>query len=207
VNEKETEKLQEIVVATSNQGKLAEIKHALKDLNIELLSLRDFPHIKDIPETGMTFEENALIKARTVASLTSKIAIADDSGIMVDALEGKPGVFSARFAGENATDEENNRKLLNLLKDVPLSERGATFVCVIAIVNGEREQLVRGECRGFVTYEPKGNLGFGYDPLFYYPPLGKTFAEMLPDEKSAVSHRGRALKKLREILPSLLAGR
>lgn len=191
----------EIVVATANEGKLAEIKHALADLSIKFLSLRDFPYIGEMAETGKTFEENALIKARTVASLTSKPAIADDSGIMVDALGGKPGVFSARFSGENATDEQNNRKLLSLLKGLPSSERGATFVCVIAVVDGQREKLLRGECRGFVLDEPRGKWGFGYDPLFYYPPLGKTFAEMLPDEKSAVSHRGRALKQLREIIP------
>lgn len=170
---------------------------------MDVLSSADFPLIGDIPESGESFEENALIKARTVSSFTSKPAIADDSGIMVDALGGKPGVFSARFAGVNATDEENNRKLLDLLKNVPLSERGATFVCVIAIVNGVKEHLVRGECRGVIIEEPRGEMGFGYDPLFYYPPRGKTFAQMLPHEKMAVSHRGRALRKLREIFPLL----
>lgn len=196
----------DIVVATRNRGKLVEIREILADEELNLLFLNDFPEIGDIPEDGATFEENALIKARTVSKLTSRTAIGDDSGIVVNALNGRPGVHSARFAGENATDEQNNEKLIAELQGVPAERRSAVFVCVIAVAGGGLETTVRGECPGVILEEGRGVMGFGYDPLFFYPPAGKTFSEMDPGEKNKISHRYRALDKLKEKLRDFLAG-
>lgn len=193
----------DIVVATRNQGKLLEIRPILDDY-VHLLSLNDFPQVGEIPENGLTFEENALVKARTVSRLTGKIALADDSGIAVDALGGRPGVFSARFAGIGATDEQNNAKLVEELKGIPPKRRGATFICVMAMVFGKNDLLVRGECRGFILERGRGTLGFGYDPLFLYPPMNKTYSEMSPEEKNSISHRGKALAMLKQKLPAFL---
>lgn len=195
-------KKRELVLATRNEEKLKEFKRILADFDFLLLSLNDFPNFPEIEEDGRTFEENALKKAETTAKLTRRIAIADDSGLMVDYLEGEPGVKSARYAGPQASDKDNYWKLLNKLRNVPDPLRTATFCCTIALVTPEgRKEVVHGECRGVITHEPRGNYGFGYDPVFYYPEYGKTFAELKPEEKDKVSHRRKAIEKLLLILP------
>lgn len=201
--------MKEIVVATTNPGKLREIKDALQGMEVEIASLTDLSPISPIPleieEDGKTFRENALKKARVVSQLTNRLTIADDSGLEVDHLHGKPGVRSARFAGEEASDAENNRKLLRLLEGVPSAQRGATFCCVIAIVDPHgKEAWVEGECRGVITDSERGGQGFGYDPLFSLPELGKTLAELPLEVKNRVSHRGKALAALKEVLGDFL---
>ncbi|MBI5047488.1 MAG: XTP/dITP diphosphatase [Deltaproteobacteria bacterium] len=190
-----------IVIATSNKGKAKEIKEILKDLKLEVLTLNDFPDIPTPIEDGKNFKENALKKARFVARLLNMAALADDSGIEVEALGKRPGIFSALYAGENATDEENNRKLLKELNDLPLEKRHASYRCVIALVShAGKEETFEGNCDGLIALEPKGAGGFGYDPLFYVPEYGKTMAELSPDIKNRISHRGKALAKLRKKL-------
>jgi XTP/dITP diphosphohydrolase len=193
-----------IVVATHNKGKLKEIKEllkVLKDYDVELVGLDSFPGIPMVREDGNTFYENALKKAHYVAEYSGLPAIADDSGLEVDALEGKPGVYSSRFAGENATDEDNNVKLLEMLKGVPYDKRTARFKCVavLYIPDGATEATIitaEGVCEGIIGMEPKGTAGFGYDPLFVVPEFGKTFAELGEDTKNRISHRAEAFKKL-----------
>ena len=198
--------LGQAVIATENEHKLKEIGAILKDLQLEVLSIRDagLESLKII-ENGDTFEENALIKARAVMERTGKLAIADDSGLEVDILNGQPGIYSARFAGENATDDENNKKLLKLLEGVPLYDRTARFVCSIAAVFPNGDTLVlRGECPGIIGLEPKGKGGFGYDPLFIVEKYNKTFAELGEEKKNRISHRAVALEKLKKELKSRL---
>ena len=185
--------MKQIVLATTNQGKQQEFARLLQGLDIEVLSLKEFPEIGEIIENGETFEENALIKARTVANYTGLCALADDSGLIVDYLDGAPGIYSARFAGEERCDEKNNQKLLALLENVPKEKRTAKFCCAIAIVSPhDEEQVVTGYCQGMITNEPIGHGGFGYDPLFWVPQYHKTFAQLSIDEKNAISHRGMA---------------
>lgn len=190
-----------IVLASRNEKKLEELKRILKDLEIEILSLKDFPSLQEVIEDGLTFEENALKKARYVSMMTGLPVLADDSGLEVEALGGAPGVFSARYAGENATDEENIDKLLSALRNVPFSERKARFVCCIALVypNGE-EYIFKGEIKGFISETPRGHQGFGYDPIFQPEGHNRTFAEMSQQEKDAISHRSKALKKFKDFL-------
>ncbi len=198
-------RVKEIVVATANRGKLREIEDALRGLGVEIASLTDLAPIPPIEEDGRTFRENALKKARVVAKHSGRLTIADDSGLEVDCLQGKPGVRSARFAGEGASDAENNRKLLRLLEGVPLAQRGALFRCVIAVVSPQgREGWVEGVCRGVIGETERGRQGFGYDPLFFLPEIGKTLAELPLDIKNRVSHRGRALAALKEALGDFL---
>ena len=194
----------ELVIATTNKGKLREIQQLLKDLGVSVMSLADFHGYPNVIEDGKTFRENALKKAREVAAFTGKPTLADDSGLMVDALGGEPGVYSARYSGKDADDLKNNKKLLRKMKGVPDAERGAQFVCVMALVfpDGE-EKVVSGLVRGRITREPRGPRGFGYDPLFYYSRARMTFAEMGPEEKNKVSHRARALKKIKEYLKEM----
>lgn len=197
--------VKELVVATKNEGKLREIRDFLQDLEVSILSLRDFPPFPPLKEDGKTFRENALKKARATARRTNRLTIADDSGLEVDALGGKPGVLSARFAGDGAADAENNRKLLQLLEGVEPPHRGASFRCVIAVVDVEgREALVEAECRGTMALSERGSNGFGYDPLFIVPELGKTLAELSLDQKNRVSHRGKALAALQDVLQDFL---
>ena len=198
--------LGQAVIATENEHKLKEIGAILKDLQLEVLSIRDagLEGLKII-ENGDTFEENALIKARAVMEKTGKLAIADDSGLEVDMLNSQPGIYSARFAGENVTDDENNKKLLKLLEDVPLYARTARFVCSIAAVFPNGDTIVlRGECPGIIGLEPKGKGGFGYDPLFIVEKYNKTFAELGEEKKNRISHRAVALEKLKKELKSRL---
>jgi XTP/dITP diphosphohydrolase len=189
------------IVATRNPGKVREIRRVLKGLEVEIRSLKDFPDVPSIEEDGKSFAENALKKARFYAKYFGEIAIADDSGLEVDALKGAPGIYSARYVREGASDRENNRKLLKEMEGVPLSRRGATFRCSIAIVSPEgREKTVEGACRGRIGFKEVGRKGFGYDPVFVLPRCGKAMAQLSLDEKNGISHRGKALRKLRKIM-------
>lgn len=185
-----------LVLATRNQGKISEFKKLLSDFPIEIKRLKDFGPISPIEEDGETFEENAHKKAHLTAKMLGFPVLADDSGLMVDALDGRPGVHSARYAGEKASDKENNLKLLEAMKGV--KNRKATFKCVITIAVPSGPALTyEGVCDGEVAHEMKGTHGFGYDPVFYYPPLKKTFAQISLEEKNRVSHRGKAMAQLR----------
>lgn len=186
-----------IVLASGNAGKLAEIARILEDLDIVVVPQSEFG-VTDADETGTTFIENALIKAQHAADATGLPAIADDSGICVDALGGRPGVYSARYAGPDANDDSNNRLLLSELDGVPDEQRGAAFHCVACFVAPGMEEpiIAEGEWRGRILREQRGAGGFGYDPLFYLPELGKSSAELRPQEKNARSHRGRAIAEL-----------
>ncbi len=201
------EGVEKIVLATRNKGKIAEFSALLAGLDIEVLGLDAFDGIGDIEETGDSFEENALIKARAVAAAPGLTAVADDSGISVDHLGGAPGVFSARYAGEHGDSGANNAKLLAELAGVPDGERGAAFVCVMAAVRPDgREMLVRGEWRGRIGHRAEGRTGFGYDPIFFDPEAGKTAAQMEPAEKNSRSHRGKAVAMLLEKWRDFAAG-
>jgi XTP/dITP diphosphohydrolase len=185
-----------LVLATRNEGKISEFKDLIASFGIEIKSLKDFGPIPLVEEDGATFEDNAYKKASFTAKVLGLPALADDSGLMVEALGGMPGVRSARYAGEGATDRENNHKLLEVMKDV--EEREASFMCIIAIAVPAGPALIyEGRCDGQITREPMGENGFGYDPLFYFPPLKKTFAQMKSEEKNRVSHRGKAMAELR----------
>jgi XTP/dITP diphosphohydrolase len=194
-----------LVIATRNQGKIREIKKILEKnrLNITLLCLEDFPAIGDIPEPGETFEENALYKAKYVSEHTGIFALSDDSGLEVDALQGKPGVYSARFAGPSATDEENNQRLLYMMKDIPLEERGAQFRCAMVLYSPTGDYiLTQGIWRGKIALTPKGEGGFGYDPIFIDENLGRTAASLDTETKNNLSHRGIALRKMVKLMAS-----
>ena len=188
-------------MASGNAGKLREIARILQGLDVEVVAQSEFG-VTDADETGTTFVDNALIKARHAAEATCLPAIADDSGLSVDALDGAPGVYSARYAGPDATDESNVDKLLDALRDVPDAERGAAFHCVACFVMpGEEDALIaKGEWRGSILHERRGVGGFGYDPVFLDPESGVASAELTPDKKNARSHRGKALLKLQELL-------
>ena len=189
-----------IAIATNNQNKLREIRAILGGFFDEALSLSDLGIDIDIEETGTTLTENALIKARTIRDLTGLPALADDSGLMVDALGGAPGVYSARYAGEEHDDKKNNALLLKNLEGKP---RDAKFCSVIALCYPDgRELTAEGSVRGVILEEERGTGGFGYDPLFFSPELGKTFAEATPEQKNSVSHRSRALRAMLELLSS-----
>lgn len=196
------------VIATGNKHKLEEIGAILRDFSLEVLSMKDLGlEGIEIIEDGNTFEENALIKASTVMNKTDKLVIADDSGLEVDILNNQPGIYSARFAGENARDYDNNKKLLKLLENVPLEKRTARFVCGIAAVFPNGDTIVlRGECPGIIGFEPKGQGGFGYDPLFIVEKYNKTFAQIGEEKKNRISHRALALEKLKKELKIKLKG-
>lgn len=186
-----------LVIATRNAGKTKEICALLQDFPIDIRNLDDFGPIPEVEEDGETFEANAYKKASFTARVLGLPALADDSGLVVPALDGAPGVHSARYAGPDATDLDRSKKLLQAMTDI--SDRRAAFECVISIaVPGGAALTYESRCEGEITRQPSGNNGFGYDPIFYYPPLGKTFAELGRDEKSAVSHRGKALQEIRE---------
>ena len=196
--------MKEVVIATRNEGKLREIKDILAPRSLKILSLKDFPGIPEIIEDGSTFAENAAKKAREVARQTDRLAIADDSGLVVDALQGRPGVFSSRYGGEKATDEQKFQKLLAEMSEIPEGKRQAAFVCTIAVATPQGEvELLEGRCRGQIAFAPRGKHGFGYDPIFFLPELGKTMAELDPEVKNRISHRARALEKLKELLPKI----
>ncbi len=190
--------IQMLVIATQNKNKLAEFREILKDVAIEVKSLADFGPIPEPVEDGDTFDENAYKKAHHTARVLGLPAIADDSGLVVDALGGAPGVYSARYAGENATDDENCRKLLQELDSQEKGNRKAHFTCVLSIAVPSGPALTyEGKCDGIILREPRGESGFGYDPLFYFEQHSKTFAELTMEEKNKVSHRGKALKEVK----------
>lgn len=186
-----------IVLATRNKGKIAELSAMLDGFGLQVLGLADFPQIGEIEETGATFHENSLLKAREVAERTGLVAVADDSGLEVDHLGGAPGVYSARYAGEDAGDAANNAKLLEELEGVPAEKRKARFKCVMtAYAPGGEKLVAEGAWEGRVAFEPAGDQGFGYDPLFFDPASGLHAAQMDRAAKNAVSHRGKALQNL-----------
>ncbi len=192
----------QIVFATGNEGKMREIRSILADLGVPVVSMKEAGIQADIQETGMTFEENALLKARAAAAAAQgSVVLADDSGLEIDALGGEPGIYSARYLGEETPYQIKNAELIRRLEGVPDSRRTARFVCAIAAVLPDgREFTVRAAIEGRIGREPKGQGGFGYDPIFYVPELGKTTAEMTPEEKNRVSHRGKALELMKEVL-------
>ncbi len=191
----------QIVLGTKNQDKLRELKALLRGSRIEVLSLDDFPMCPDVHEDGKTFEQNAKKKARFYATHTGELTLADDSGLMVPALRGKPGVYSARFAGVRCSYRNNNDKLLGLLKNAKGPKRRAMFVCVMALYHGKKKiGVVRGECHGRIAYAEKGNNGFGYDPVFIPKGFSKTFAELSRASKNRVSHRSRALRAAKRVI-------
>jgi XTP/dITP diphosphohydrolase len=194
-----------IILATGNKGKIKEIKHFFEDLNINFLSLEDYPHIPPVIEDGATLEENAIKKAYEIAKATGIPALSDDSGLQVDALNGAPGVYSARFAGENASYDDNNKKLIELLKNIPYEKRTAHFITVLAVVYPDgKKYLCEGRVDGIILDHTQGTNGFGYDPVFFIPELNKTFAELSLEEKNKISHRANALKKMKDKLTCLI---
>lgn len=194
-----------IIIATSNEGKAREFKELFTSYGYEIKTLLDFPEIGDVPETGNTFAENAFQKASAISKELNTIVLADDSGLEVDVLNGKPGIYSARFAGEHGNDEKNNKKLLAALEGLPLEERTANFHCSLVMVGPDKEPLhVEGEVDGQILEEERGRHGFGYDPLFYLPELDQTMAELPSEQKNKISHRARAIEKLKEHLDEWL---
>jgi XTP/dITP diphosphohydrolase len=197
----------ELLVATTNPAKFAEIQSFLKDVPVSIHSLQSLGQWPTVTEDGATFEENALKKARMLARYSGRLTLADDSGLEVDALHGAPGIYSARYCGEEGNDDKNNEKLLKELQGVPEAQRTARFVCALALCGPDsldgKEWLTRESCEGRIALVRKGEHGFGYDPIFFFPPFGKTFGEIDRETKATVSHRGKALKKLAEALPLL----
>jgi len=192
------------MIATRNKGKIREIREALNGLDLRIYALSDFPNVPNIEEDGKNFTENALKKARFYSKYFEMMTIADDSGLEVDSLKGLPGIYSARYAGEGASSQANNQKLLSALEGVPVSKRGAKFKCLLAMVSPDgKEAIAEGSCNGSIGFREKGKRGFGYDPLFILPKYGKTMAQLSLEEKNKISHRGKALRKIRKLMKSL----
>ena len=203
--------MKKIVLASNNNGKIEEIKKILNDMNIEVFSLKEMGIDIDVVEDGETFEENAKKKCSEIYKELIKrkerdfIVIADDSGLEVEVLNNEPGVYSARYAGEHGNDKKNNEKLLLNLKDIPYEKRKARFICQLALINeNNKYRAVTASVEGYILEKEKGFDGFGYDPLFYYEPLRKTFSEMTMEEKNKISHRGIALQKMKKTIEELL---
>lgn len=187
----------EIMIATQNIGKVREFEQLFAEAGWTVRSMLDYPDIPDVVEDGKTFAENAAKKAETIANVFGKTVIADDSGLMIDALEGRPGIYSARYAGSDKSDAANIAKVLRELQDVPSGERTARFICTIAVARPSKQTVFyEGACEGVIVREKAGENGFGYDPIFFVPELGKTMAQLLPQEKNNCSHRSKALNKL-----------
>lgn len=197
--------MKKVIFATGNEGKMKEIREILGDLDIQLLSLKDAGITADIEENGNSFEENAVIKATAIRDLTGEIVLADDSGLEIDYLNKEPGIYSARYAGTNTSYDIKNSLLLSRMKGVPDKQRTARFVCAVAAVfpNGDKE-VVRGTMEGCIGYEIAGANGFGYDPIFFLPEYGCTSAELAPEKKNELSHRGEALRMMRQIMEKKL---
>lgn len=193
--------MERIIFATGNAGKMKEIKMIMEDIQIPILSMKEAGIQVDIQEDGTTFEENALIKARTIAKAANALTLADDSGLEIDYLNKEPGVYSARYMGEDTSYHIKNQNLIDRLEGVSDDKRTARFVCVIAAVFPDgREYTVRGTIEGIIGYEERGENGFGYDPIFFVPEYGCSTAELSPEIKNEISHRGKALRKMKEIL-------
>lgn len=198
---KDIKKMIKIIFATGNAGKMREIRDIMADLDVELLSMKEAGIKLDIVEDGKTFEENALIKARAICKLAGEMVLADDSGLEIDYLNKEPGIYSARYMGEDTSYHIKNKSLIDRLEGVPDEKRTARFVCAIAAVFPDgKELVVRGTVEGIIGYEEKGENGFGYDPIFYLPERGCTTAELPPEEKNSISHRGNALRLMKELL-------
>jgi len=190
-----------LLLATNNQGKVREYRSLLENIPLKLVTLAEQGIATVVGETGESLEENAKLKATVIAAESQLLALADDTGLEVDVLGGEPGRLSARYAGENASDRDRVSYLLSRLKNVPWEKRSAHFRCVIAVATPSGEvDICQGECRGIIAFEPKGEQGFGYDPIFYLPELGKTMAELPLDIKNQVSHRGQAARKVYQLL-------
>jgi XTP/dITP diphosphohydrolase len=190
-----------IIFATGNEGKMKEIRMILADLDYKIVSMKEAGIDIDIIEDGKTFEENALIKANAIAKETGALVLADDSGLEIDYFHGEPGVYSARYLGEDTPYEVKNRIILERMEDVPEDERTARFVCVIAVAFPDgTTKTVRGTIEGIIGYESKGENGFGYDPIFYLPDYGCTSAQLSPEQKNKISHRGKALQQMKQLL-------
>jgi XTP/dITP diphosphohydrolase len=198
--------MKEVIIATKNPGKAREFEHIFAPRGIAVKTLLDYPEIEDVEETGSTFEENAILKAEGVSKALNKMVIGDDSGLIVDALEGRPGIYSARYAGEEPKDDQKNlEKVLDELKGVSEEDRTARFYCALAVaLPGSKTITVSGTCEGRILEEQRGTNGFGYDPVFYVPDKSRTMAELTSDEKNQISHRANALKKLDDILDSIV---
>lgn len=193
--------MRDIVLATRNRHKRDELAALLSDLDVRIRTMDEFPNVPEVVEDGETCQANAIKKAKTVAAATGMIAVADDTGLEVDALGGRPGVYAARYAGEHATYEDNWLKLLRELKGVPLARRTARFITVAAIASPEGDvQVAQGILDGQIAEEPSGSKGFGYDPVFLLPESGKTLAELSPEEKNRISHRAKAFAQVRQLL-------
>jgi len=197
--------MRELIIATKNEKKLHELKRYLKNVSADVVSLKEFKRVPRIIENGTTFKANAIKKAMVISKFTKALTVADDSGLAVKFLKGEPGVRSSRFAGPGKSDRQNNKKLLELLKDVPPAKRGAKFVCAIAVCdNGKIMKVLEESCSGTIAFSEKGGYGFGYDPLFLIPKYKKTFGELGLKVKDKMSHRSKALKKAREFLKKYL---
>ena len=193
--------MHELIVATTNPGKLREIKELLKDFDLKITSLSDYPDAPKIEEDGVSFAQNALKKAATIALYTGKLTLGEDSGLEVKHLGNKPGIYSSRFCGTNATDKKNNAKLLRMLRGVSLKKRQARYRCFAALTDGRRIiDVVSGTCAGLIALKGRGKNGFGYDPLFFLPRYNKTFGELDPSIKAKISHRAKALSKVKKVL-------
>lgn len=189
----------QVIIASGNQGKIAEFQNLLSPFRVEIVPMSQLPDAVNVEETGDTFKENARLKAEAISSQYNKPVIADDSGLVVDALDGRPGVISARYAGPEKDDRKNLNKVLNELSDVPKNERSARFYCVIALaVPGKETKFAAGTCEGLISESPKGEHGFGYDPIFYLPEKQMTMAEIDSNQKNQISHRAKAIKVLKE---------
>lgn len=196
--------MKEIIIATKNKGKAKDFEQLLEPMGYKVLTLHDVAPHMDVEETGETFEANAILKAEAIAQELQATVIADDSGLEIDALDGEPGVYSARYSGEERNDESNIDKVLQKMVQVPNDEKTARFRCVLALASPGKETLLfEGTCEGLIIDERKGDNGFGYDPIFYVPALDKTMAEMEPSEKASVSHRGNAIRELGKAMPGL----
>ena len=189
----------EIILATHNLDKCKELQNSFYSTNIKIYTLKDFPEIKDIIEDGSTLKENAFIKSRTVYKLTKIPTVSDDTGLFVDALNGAPGIYAARYAGKNCSYIDNVNKLLIDMKNITHSLRTATFKTITTYVSKDLELVAEGSVKGIITEKPKGNKGFGYDPIFYVPKLKKTFAEMDINEKQKISHRAQSISNLQKL--------
>jgi len=192
----------EILIATNNLGKAKEIKDILDNSKIKILTMKDFPNLPKIVEDGKTYQENAFKKASKISEYTGKICLADDSGLEIDYLKGQPGIYSSRWG---KSDEERINKVLKLMENVPINKRNAKFVCVTMLVfpNGEK-YMVKEECKGSIEFMPKGEHGFGYDPIFMVPEYDKTFAELGEKVKNQISHRGKAMKRMGSLINELI---
>ncbi|UWP60558.1 XTP/dITP diphosphatase [Ruminococcus gauvreauii] len=199
--------MRRIIFATGNSGKMKEIREILSDLNVEVVSMKEAGITADIVEDGATFEENAVIKARAIMEITNEIVLADDSGLEIDYLNKEPGIYSARYMGEDTSYRIKNKNLIDRLEGVPDAKRTARFVCAVAAAfPGGEVVTARGTIEGIIGYEERGENGFGYDPIFYVPEYGCSTAELPPEEKNKISHRGKALRKMKKELKSRKVG-